>query len=73
MITKVLRGILNSSSLIFLRIITNGKMISVVNNNLYSAIIRGGALQESINIDANETDTMAVNKAIYGLFIIYKS
>ena len=69
MITKVGRGILRSSSLIFLFIRTKGKMSNVVNNSRYSAIDSGGASQESMNIDANETATIAVNRATCGLSI----
>jgi len=69
-INKVERGSDRSSFLVFLLIKIRGKTSNVVNNNLYSAIDKGGALQDTINIAANDTDTIEMKSALYGLFLL---
>lgn len=60
-----------SSRLVFLRSKTNGKMIRVVNNNLKNAIVSGGVgSQNLINMAANETETIEMERAAYGFFIV---
>jgi len=68
-INNVERGSSLSSSLVFFRNTTNGRMSNVVNNNRYNAMERGCvSSNDTINIAANETDTTDMKSAIYGLF-----
>ncbi len=46
-------------------------MIRVVNNNLKNAMVSGGVgSQNLINMAANETETIEMERAAYGFFIV---
>ena len=71
-IISVERGMFKSSSLVFLCINIKGKISNVVNSSRYNDIESGEtvSLTDFINMAANETETIEMKSAIYGLFFI---